>query len=120
MKQPLTTPGQHAENQACDYLVRQGLKLITRNYRAPVGEIDLIMEQGIYLVFVEVRFRRSNSFGSAAETIDRRKQAKLIATALHYLQAHRACNKRPSRFDVISISNIANSIEWIQNAFEVQ
>lgn len=118
--QQINSPGKQAENQACLYLEKHGLKIIERNYRSPCGEIDLIMEQGAYIVFVEVRSRRSNIFGSAAESVDHRKQAKLIATALHYLQSHRFSNKRPSRFDVITISTLTNTIEWIQNAIEVQ
>ncbi|MEQ6340648.1 MAG: YraN family protein [Gammaproteobacteria bacterium] len=111
--------GGEAEDLACRYLLERGLQLVERNYHCPCGEIDLVMRHAGSLVFVEVRYRRSARFGSGAESIDRRKQAKLTATALHYLQSHRAAAKCPARFDVISISPGAQHDEvlWIQNAF---
>lgn len=112
--------GAEAEERACRYLQQQGLHLVERNYRCQRGEIDLIMRDGASMVFVEVRYRRSARFGSGAESIDRRKQAKLVAAASHYLQAHREAAKRPARFDVVSIApdGNGNEINWIRNAFE--
>ncbi len=111
--------GGEAEDLACRYLLERGLQLVERNYHCPCGEIDIVMRHAGSIVFVEVRYRRSARFGSGAESIDRRKQAKLTATALHYLQSHRAAAKCPARFDVISISPGAEHDEvlWIQNAF---
>lgn len=110
--------GRYAEDLACRYLERQGLRLLERNYRCARGEIDLIMQHGESLVFVEVRYRRSSAFGSGAESVDRRKQFRLIETALHYIQKRNAVG-RPSRFDVISVSPGAteDNIDWIPNAF---
>jgi putative endonuclease len=65
--------GAQAEGLACAYLERAGLRLLARNYRCPQGEIDLVMDDRDTLVFVEVRYRRSNAFGTPAETVDRRK-----------------------------------------------
>jgi len=87
-KNPKKDTGNRAEATACDYLQRQGLKLVERNYLCKRGEIDLIMRDGQDTVFVEVRYRRSDRFGSSAESVDWRKQAKLLATAEHYLQQH--------------------------------
>lgn len=111
--------GQKAEDSACRYLQSQGLKLLERNYRCPHGEIDIIMRHGDSLVFVEVRYRRSTHFGTGAETVDSRKQAKLAATAQYYLLQHRRAARRPSRFDVVSVSQdtAGGDIDWIQNAF---
>ena len=78
--------GQAYETKACLYLQQRGLTLLQRNYRSRHGEIDLIMQEADSLVFVEVRYRRSNRFGSGAESVSYHKQARLIATAAHYLQ----------------------------------
>ena len=111
--------GRNAENRACEHLSRYGLTLIERNYRAPVGEIDLIMEHQQTVVFVEVRYRRSQDYGAPAETIDTRKQAKLRATAAHYLQTHKSAARKPCRFDVVAVTGGAGEerIEWLRNAF---
>ncbi len=109
--------GAAKEQLAEDYLRRHQLRPLARNHRCRHGEIDLIMrdEQGI--VFVEVRYRRSGRFGTAAETVDRRKQQRLAAAADHYLQAHPT--PLPCRFDVVAISE-GDQIEWIKNAFLVE
>jgi putative endonuclease len=114
--------GQAAETQACRYLIEQGLKLVTRNYRCRHGEIDIVMRDGRTVVFVEVRYRGNRRFADGAETIDRRKRSKLAATALHYLQCHPKAAVQPSRFDVVAIaaSNGENSLRWIPNAFSVE
>ncbi len=71
------------------------------------------------VVFVEVRYRRQARFGSGAESIDRRKQAKIAACAQIYLQTHPKMAARPCRFDVVSISGDTGdpAVEWIQDAF---
>lgn len=110
--------GQRAEELAHDYLLSQGLSCLTRNYRCRRGEIDLIMKEGEYIVFIEVRMRRSVRFGNAEESIDWRKQQKIIATALHFLHAHRL-NYSPVRFDVLTLpgNNDRTKIKWIRDAF---
>jgi len=113
--------GQFAEDQACNYLLRQGLHLIFRNYRCRMGEIDLVFRDERNLIFVEVRYRKSSLFGSAAETITYRKRARLIKAASHYIQKYHismAC-----RFDVVTITPAADkklSITWIKDAFRVE
>lgn len=111
--------GQEAEAAACRFLVDHGLELITRNYRCRHGEIDLIMRDGRAVVFVEVRYRGNRRFADGAETIDRRKQSKLVATALHYLQSHPGAAARQARFDVVAIAPDSgeNQFHWIPNAF---
>src|ERR1700675_5038504 len=93
--------GAQAEEQALRFLLSQGLKLKRRNYTCRLGEIDLILLDGQTLVFAEVRMRRSNSFGGAAESITWRKRTSLLAAARHYLAGQRdmpAC-----RFDAVLI-----------------
>lgn len=111
--------GQAAEQQALTHLEQHGLKLYTRNYHCPHGEIDLIMRDQGQLVFVEVRFRQSSRFGSPAETVDTRKQAKLRATAEHFLQHHRGENRHGCRFDVVAISGDTQEapLQWVKDAF---
>ncbi len=107
--------GNAAEEQARHHLERQGLRLITRNFRAAGGEVDLVMRDGAHLVFVEVRYRRNAHYGSGAESVNTRKQSKLVNAALYYLQRHPEHARQPTRFDVVSLSEAG--IEWIRNAF---
>jgi len=110
--------GAEAEAAACDHLQQQGLTLIERNYRCRQGEIDLIMRAAKCLVFVEVRYRASSRFGSSAESVDWRKQGKLINAANHYLQRH--SHHGPSRFDVVAVTSHQEQLrlEWIRDAFQ--
>lgn len=107
--------GSDAENLAAIFLGQNKLRLLARNYRCRFGEIDLIMQDGDTLVFVEVRMRNSDRYGGAAASITPRKQAKLIQTARYYLAQQD--NDMFCRFDAILISG-NSEIEWIQNAFD--
>lgn len=112
----MNTLGSEAENIAAIYLQQKGLKLLARNYQSRYGEIDLIMQSGKTLVFVEVRLRTNNHFGGAAMSVTSSKQQKIIKTASHYLQQHGSAN---CRFDVILMSKPSeDAIEWIPNAFD--
>jgi putative endonuclease len=109
--------GKHAETQASRHLQSRGLKLLATNYRCKRGEIDLIMQDADTLVFVEVRYRQSDRYGSALETVTQGKQNRLIAAASHYLQQQG--HNSPCRFDVVGISGPHGAtIEWIKDAFE--
>ena len=112
-----TSRGREAETRAWQYLQERGLRLLQRNYRSRRGEIDLVLQDQDSLVFVEVRYRRESRFGSGAESVDRRKQSKLIACAQHYLQTYPKTARQPCRFDVVSVGGSSGSIEWIRNAF---
>ena len=118
--------GHEAERQACDYLQRQGLRLLDRNYRSPHGEIDLVMRHGPALVFIEVRYRKSSRYGLPQETVDARKQARIRATAEHYLLQTSRLSASPCRFDIVALSPGDRQIttgrdelalEWLQDAF---
>ncbi|HEY9198932.1 MAG TPA: YraN family protein [Gammaproteobacteria bacterium] len=108
--------GAHAEELACRFLLRQGLRLIARNYRCRRGEIDLIMQDAGNLVFVEVRYRRQSRYGSGLESVDRNKQRRISLCAAHYLQHHPHQAGRPARFDVIAVGP-DGAVDWIRNAF---
>lgn len=112
-----TQKGTQTEQACCEYLSRAGLRLVEKNYRCKPGEIDLVMRQGDTLVFIEVRFRRSERFGGALYSVDHRKQRRMIAAAQHYLQRHRI--RTPSRIDVVAMTATADGdyrFEWIQDA----
>ena len=107
--------GAQAEELALSFLLRQGLELKARNYTCRSGEIDLILLEGKTLVFVEVRMRRSQAFGGAAESITARKRARLVSSARHYLAQQRdipAC-----RFDAVLV-DAEGRPTWIKNAFD--
>lgn len=106
-----------AEQRACTYLSNQGLQWIESNYRCRWGEIDLIMRDGKYLVFVEVRSRVSRSFGGAVASVTYVKQQKLVKTAMHYLLLKKMHDKQPIRFDVLGLEGKEAHVEWIKNAF---
>lgn len=103
-----------AEQLACDYLQARGLQFVERNYRLKRGEIDLIMRDGSTLVFVEVRYRKTQRYGGALQSIDPRKQARIIRCAQYYLQ-YRAPHAQ-ARFDVVAVEG--DQLHWIPNAFE--
>lgn len=110
--------GFQIEQQAREYLLRQGLEWLKSNYRCRWGEIDLVMREGKYLVFVEVRSRTSVAYGGAAGSITFSKQKKLLNTASHYLLTHRMLDKQPSRFDVVGFQGLPRQIIWIKNVLE--
>ena len=110
--------GQAMEQKACDLLLAKGLYLITKNYYCPFGEIDLIMQDGNEIVFIEVRFRTHSDYGNAIESINYTKQQKLLKSATHYLQKNGLIDNIDCRFDVIGFSN--SKIEWIKDAFSYE
>jgi putative endonuclease len=95
--------GYAVERQACNYLLKQGLQLVTTNYSCKAGEIDLVMRDGAYVVFVEVRYRASASHGGALESITKNKQRKIISAAKSYLVGCNLWEKVLCRFDVILV-----------------
>jgi len=111
--------GRAAEQQAAEYLQAQGLKLLGRNYRTPCGEIDLIMRDATTLVFVEVRYRSSESFCRPEETINTAKQQRLRAAGEHYLQHHPATVAEHCRFDIVTLTGSPDRpvYQWLTNAF---
>jgi len=109
--------GFKAEEHARDYLVQQGLVWLASNYRCRLGEIDLIMQDGVYLVFIEVRSRRVSTHGNALESVTYTKQQKLMKTAMFYLTANKLHEQHPIRFDVVSLQGQPVEMSWIKHAF---
>ena len=110
--------GNRAENLALKFLKKQHLKLVERNFNCRYGEIDLVMQDADYLVFVEVRYRKDQRFGGALASIDERKQGKLRRSAEHYLIRHKKTDS-PCRFDILCATGSINrpTFDWIKNAF---
>ena len=107
------------EKLAKDFLEKQGFHIWETNYRCPEGEIDIVARQGDYLVFIEVRTKRSLEFGSPEESITPAKMERLRNIAAHYLQDHD--NLPPLwRIDVVAVELNQKGkplrIELIENA----
>jgi len=112
--------GEQAEGIAADFLRAQGLRILERNFRRRLGELDIVALDGDVLVIVEVRFRASNRYGGAAASVDGRKQQRLIRAAAQLLQRRDDFSHFRVRFDVISVSETGAAtpgVEWFQHAF---
>ena len=96
-----TKLGPWGEALAAEYLRKRGYHIVATNYRSRYGEIDIIAENAEYLVFAEVKLRRTAHFGAAREFVDARKQERLRQTALLWLEGHET--RLQPRFDVIEI-----------------
>lgn len=116
--------GRRAEEAAGRWLAARGVKLLRKNYHSRYGEIDIIGYDGRYLVFVEVRFRSNPRFGSPEDSVDYRKQQKLVRTAQCYLRRSSRFSHCPCRFDVIVASqqdvNGNFNFRWHKNAFDAE
>ena len=114
--------GDDYERRAAAWLAgRCGMQVLARNFRARTGEIDIVARDGDCLAFIEVRGRTHPGYAGAAESIDRRKQQRLLRTAEIYLQSHPRWAGSPCRFDVIAFeprqSGAGDEIHWIRSAF---
>lgn len=112
--------GKHGEELAVRHLADAGYRIIERNYRCLLGEIDVVAKDGETLVFVEVKSRRGGGFGDPQEAVDSRKQEKISKIAQYYLKEKRLQNVR-ARFDVVAVRIMpgGSRIKVIQNAFEL-
>lgn len=93
--------GRWGESLAAAYLQKKRYTIVAANYRCRMGEIDLIVENKKFLVFVEVKLRKSADFARAMEFVDRKKQERIKQTALLYLSQYEI--EKPARFDVIEV-----------------
>ena len=107
--------GARAEDLCAELLRRAGLRILARNWRCRHGEIDLVADEGGTLVFAEVRLRRNNLYGGAAESVTPAKRERLLAAARLYLSRRRETN---CRFDALLLDGAERpAIQWIRNAF---
>lgn len=112
--------GKEGEALAARHLKKNGYKILERNYRTKLGEIDIIARDRDTLVFVEVKAKRSDRFGGPKEAVTFKKQQKISRIALLYLNETNQNNIK-ARFDVVAIlsSEDGTSIEIVKNAFEL-
>lgn len=114
--------GDAGEDAAANYLKKAGYRIIDRNYRTRLGEIDLIARRKEFVVFVEVKMRKSDAFAQAREFVTYSKQQRIIAAARSWLVEHDKDEKYQPRFDVIEVYGTPEQIReinHIENAFEV-
>ena len=97
-----TVIGSEGERAAAEFLEARGYRILDRNYRTRLGEIDLVAEEGRTLVFVEVKVRRNDRFGGPAAAITAAKQSRIARLAQQYVVSRRL-GERPCRFDVVLI-----------------
>ncbi len=112
--------GRWAEEVAARYLLERGLVCRDRNFRSRYGEIDLIMEDGEVLVFVEVRSRGLAGFMDPAESVDRTKRTRLVRTADTWLRTRNAARLPACRFDVVAVTGdpATPGVRWVRDAFD--
>lgn len=109
--------GREGEDLAVATLKREGYKILERNYRNFLGEIDIIAEEDGYLVFVEVKRRNSPTFGESLFAIDRKKKQHMIRSATYYLKDHKSLGRK-ARFDVVGIDG--EKVKVVRHAFIVE
>jgi putative endonuclease len=112
--------GKQGERVAELYLQKKGYKLVERNYRCSGGELDLIVLDRRVVVFVEVKTRTGDGFGTPLEAVEFRKQQRMIRAAQFFL-AQKNLQQRDARFDVVGVSWPGREpvVEHIENAFEL-
>ncbi len=113
--------GRASEMQAEQFLIAKGYRILDRNVRLSIGELDLVADDQGVIVFVEVKGRSTDAFGGALAAVNHRKRAKLSKLAAQYL-AQRHWSDKLCRFDVVLIqgqASVREQIEHIPNAFDV-
>ncbi len=107
--------GTQYEQIAADYLTMQGYQILEKNFSCRQGEIDLIAKDGEWLVFVEVKYRKTTAFGMPAEAVDKRKQQRIYRAARQYIYQSGYRQEQSCRFDVVVI--LGEEISLIRDAF---
>ncbi|PIY20085.1 YraN family protein [Candidatus Desantisbacteria bacterium CG_4_9_14_3_um_filter_40_11] len=107
--------GQYGEEKAAKYLLKQGVKILEKNYRCGYGEIDIIAKDKDTLVFVEVKTRKTSTYLSPFLAVNKHKQLQISKVAVHYL-LEKKIQEMPCRFDVMIV--VDKDIDWIRGAFE--
>jgi putative endonuclease len=113
--------GKRAEAHAGKWLKKRKLKIVELNFHSRFGEIDIIALDGNTICFIEVRYRKSLSYGTPADTVTAKKQLRIIKTAQAYLQRNTTHGQRPARFDIVSLSGNLDKpdIDWYKDAFMI-
>ncbi|MEA2013824.1 MAG: YraN family protein [Thermodesulfobacteriota bacterium] len=113
--------GKEGEDIAAACLREKGYKIIERNYRCRYGEIDIIAMDGVDIVFIEVKSRKSDNFGLPEEAVGLTKQKKISKVALNYLIEKELVDHN-ARFDIVAIRFMSqgNRVRLIKNAFDLR
>ncbi len=107
--------GSYYEQKAVEYLRQKEYAVLECNYHTRSGEIDIVAKDGMYLCFIEVKYRTTSAYGNPLEAVDFRKQKKIRKSALAYLMKHGMTEWTPCRFDVIAFEG--EHLTHIENAF---
>ena len=110
--------GAQKEEEVCAHLLSEGVRILERNFRCRQGEIDVVGYDREYLVFFEIKYRRTPDKGNAAQAVGTAKQRKICRVADYYRFLHCCAEDTPVRFDVIAVDG--EQLSWIKNAFEYQ
>ena len=118
----MRSTGSQFEDLALAHVQREGLVLLVRNFNSRFGELDLVLRDRDTVVFLEVRYRRSQAFGGALDSVGASKRDRLGKAASLFLQANPALANHPCRFDVMASSGsaAAPTFDWQRNAFDIQ
>lgn len=119
MKPDRQASGDAAEDQVAAEALRRGYRIVARNFRSRGGELDLLLSDADTLAVVEVRLRRNPRFGSGAESVDARKQQRIVLATRQFLATHPQWQNANIRFDVVSIG-ADRQLDWIENAFAAE
>ncbi len=111
------TIGSDYEQKAAQYLETRGYQILAKNYRCKIGEIDLVAQDGTYLVFVEVKYRANARAGWGLDSVNIKKQHRIARVASWYLYEKHVRENQPCRFDVVSF--FGEEITLIKDAFQV-
>jgi putative endonuclease len=111
--------GDRGEDRAATFLRQEGYRILERNYRCPLGEMDIIARDGKTIVFIEVKARSSDRFGSPQAAIGPQKQRRMTAIALCYLKG-KGWLGMPARFDVaaVRLDAAGERVTLYKNAFD--
>lgn len=112
--------GNKGESFACNFLEKKKMKILERNFRTPLGEIDIIAKDKDEIVFVEVKTRSSNKFGEPQESVGFAKQKTIKKVAMIYLKGKKLLDKVGVRFDCVALSPAGDNdfdVEHFENAF---
>lgn len=115
MKKFNVTKGREGEKEAKEYLERKGFALMEANYNCDVGEIDLIMTDSDWLVFVEVKYKADDKMGLPQEMIDKRKLAQVKRVAQWYLRENQETEKKYQKYRVDAVCILGSKIDHYQN-----
>lgn len=108
--------GKEMEEKAVRYLKEQGYKILAQNYWTRFAELDIIATDGVYLCFIEIKYRKNSKYEAPAGVITIQKMKRMGKAAQFYLKEKRILPDTPMRFDVLFI--LGEEITWVKNAFD--